>query len=163
MPTLLGLMEIPAPGGMDGRDSSGDVLEHRDDSVDAIPLAIFSGRGWRGVYTREHVYAFDLSELRPGQEPRYQYLINHREDPYGLNNHYDDPSFRHLQSQLDERTRALMAGLGDEGWSYGQICRASLENPEEASGYLGAKGKRLRNKGRPLDLLRESGFKGRFS
>lgn len=163
MPTLLGLMEIPAPRGMDGRDSSADILNHNADAVNAIPLAVFSGRGFRGVYTREHVYAFDLRGLRPGEEPAYQYLVNHREDPYGLDNHYDDPNFRRLQDQLDEQTRTLMAGLGDEGWSYGQICRATLEDPEEAAGHLAAQGKRMRNKGRPLDLLRESGFKGRFS
>lgn len=165
MPTLLGMMGLPCPEAIDGRDLSGAIFRHDDDLARVIPLSVFSGRGFRGIYTREYVYAFDLRNPRPAlnETPRYQYLINHREDPYGLSNHYGEADYRKLQAELHERTRETMLELGDEGWSYGQICRATLENPEEIKGNLGAKGKRMRNKGRPLDLLRESGFKGRFS
>lgn len=162
MPTLLGMMGLSAPEGVDGRNLSHPIWQEDDRAVDSIPMAIFTGRGWRGIYTQDHIYAFDLRALGKDEIPRYQILINHREDPYALDNHYGDPAYANLQKELHARTLAWMEEVGDEGWSYDQICDATLVDPAERKRAY-AKGHEMKNKGRPLDLLRAAGIKGRFS
>ena len=53
MPTLLGLMKLPIPATVQGRDASAAVLQGRDDGVEALPL-FFLPLNWRGVFLFLH-------------------------------------------------------------------------------------------------------------
>lgn len=162
MPTLLGMMGLPVPGNVDGRNLSRAIAQEDDSAVDHIPMCIMPGSGWRGIYTRDHIYAFDLRAWGTDQKSDNQLLMNHRKDPYAQDNLYGNPATAVLQKELHARTLAWMSDVGDEGWSYKQICDVTLVDPQEAARAY-AKGHRMENRGRPLDLLRVAGTKGKFS
>ena len=96
MPTLLGLLGLKAPATCQGRKLDEAIRAAHDDAVESVPLFHFSGN-WRGIYTRGHTYAFDLSDREIGQDAlaagraRYACLYDHDADPRELHNLYDAP------------------------------------------------------------------------
>jgi arylsulfatase A-like enzyme len=87
MPTVLGLMDIDIPGSVQGKDLSGPILSGDDDAVESVPLFLFIGNGWRGVYTKEWTYAKSLKpEESIHQNVETNVLFSRSDDPGQLNN-----------------------------------------------------------------------------
>jgi arylsulfatase A-like enzyme len=123
MPTFLGLMGLQVPGTCHGTDLSVPIINGQEDFVESVPLFYFAG-DWRGVYTHDYTYAFDLPEgqaephaLRRGF-PDYNVLYDHKADPFELNNLFDDPAFESTRQQLHERSLVWMDKFNDRGIPY---------------------------------------------
>ncbi len=113
-PTLAGLVGLPGPDGVDGRDFSARLrgeagAPSQDDAYLVSHLSRFvEWPGWKGLRTRRHLFA-------TRQDGPWM-LYDLEADPYQLENLVDREA--ELAKDLDERTRATMAALGDS-WRVG--------------------------------------------
>ncbi len=116
MPTLLGLMGIPSPWGVQGADLSKVVRGETSDGPDSVFLQNFMiGKGdadpipgWRAVRTASHLYA------RTKEGPGHLYDL--AKDPYELDNLAGTPGSAKVQAELDARLARWMRETGDD-WS----------------------------------------------
>ncbi len=113
-PTLLGLLGVPIPAAMEGRDLSRQILGQGGDRPSSIFLAehvccdqaVREGiRPWRGVRTARYTYARDLE----GPWVLYDNLI----DPYQQRNLAHDPAAAPLREALEAELAACMDRFGD--------------------------------------------------
>ena len=160
MPTLLDMMGIEAPKTCQGRDLAGAIRTSDDSAVESVPLFYFAGN-WRGVYTRQYTYAFEL----PGGElddyakyvgwKRYACLYDHAADPGELDNLFDKPEHAALREKLHAQTLAWMKTFGDTGVIFKELIRRVMVDqdigvdPGRGDGPFG----QGRLKGPPLDVL----------
>lgn len=160
MPTLLDMLGLAPPATCQGRNLANAIRSGDDQAVDSVPLFYFAGN-WRGIYTRQYTYAFDL----PGGEldtyaknvgwKRYACLYDHAADPRELSNLYDRPEQRALREQLHAQTLAWMKSFGDTGIPFTQLIRKVMvaedigDDPARGDGPFG----QGRLKGPPLDVL----------
>jgi arylsulfatase A-like enzyme len=159
MPTLLGLMRLPVPDTVQGRDASAAIIAGRDDGVDALPL-FFIPSNWRGVYTKRYTYSESLHDPSAGEAPGrrvFDVLYDRQADPAESRNLFDDPASAGIRRQLHEQTHALMARFGDTGLSADEIIRRVVRD-EDLAAVLTPPAKRPRGwegrlKGRPVDIL----------
>ena len=156
MPTLLGLMDLPVPASCDGRNLAQALLTGDDDASTEVPLFSFTGGpyGWRGVVTRQHIYATHFGTYNKPYPVSFELLIDRIKDPYAVNNLKDKPEVAELQKDLHERTVRWARQFGDQVWSYQDLERVSAKNPE------GFRTKSGELKGRPLDLISQSDARG---
>ncbi len=161
MPTLLNLLGITAPQTCQGQNLAAAVRAENDNAVASVPLFYFAGN-WRGVYTRQHTYAYEL----PGGElddyaktvgwKHYACLYDHALDPLELNNLFDQPEQQALRAKLHAQTLAWMHTFGDTGVIYKDLVRKVMlaedigEDPGRGDGPFG----QGRLKGAPLDVLK---------
>lgn len=110
LPTVLDLMDMEAPDGMDGASVVEAVLGKAPaprSVLFGVPVPVDGitqegvDRGWRGVRTERHTYA--QWEDRSGWV-----LYDNHEDPYQLRNLVDDPGASALRAEMeDELARQL--------------------------------------------------------
>ena len=110
MPTLLGMCNAPVPSQVDGMDYSATFLGKSDKERDAAFLFnVHQGGGpgtdWRGIRTKEWVYAFHFS----GDWIMYDL----KNDPYQLKNLIDDPKYATKKKELHEQLEAMRKELGE--------------------------------------------------
>ncbi|MEI6653809.1 MAG: sulfatase-like hydrolase/transferase [Verrucomicrobiota bacterium] len=163
MPTLLDMLGIAAPKTCQGRNLAAAIRAADDTAVASVPLFYFAGN-WRGIYTRQHTYAFEL----PGGElddyakyvgwKHYACLYDHALDPHELHNLFDQADQQPLRDQLHAQTLAWMNAFGDTGLPYKELVRRVMvaqdigEDPGRGDGPFG----QGRLKGPPLDVLAQS-------
>jgi arylsulfatase A-like enzyme/lysophospholipase L1-like esterase len=160
MPTLLGMMGIPAPRTCQGRDLSQPIRDRRDDAVESVPLflQVADRANWRGVYTRRYTYSFERPDSPSVAPDRFNRLYDRERDPHELNNLFDSPQHRGLRDELHRKTKDWMARFHDTHEAHTTIARAILEDPAEAKlPALGGPGRSGKLKGRPIDMLARSG------
>ena len=104
MPTLLALMDLPVPDGVEGMDLGHCALGEDGPEPEAALMectgatAIFAdGHEWRALRGKRYTYAVYRAD---GQE----LLFDNREDPYQMHNLVDDPAHAEL---LEARMAAL--------------------------------------------------------
>lgn len=120
MPTVLGLMNLPVPETCHGKDLSDAIITEKDNSIQSIPLFYFPA-DWRGVYTRDYTYAFNLRPLQGESSDikfnvnNYDVLYEHQADPYELNNLFKNEKFQKIKNDLHELSREWMKKFGDKG------------------------------------------------
>jgi arylsulfatase A-like enzyme len=115
-PTLLGLLGVPVPAAMQGRDLSAFIRE--PGVTDGRPTSIYLQEMiccdqairegiilWRGVRTARYTYARNLAGP--------WVLYDNWEDPYQLHNLVDAPGARELLEELEREMEAWMARLDD--------------------------------------------------
>ena len=110
MPTLLGMCNAPVPSQVDGMDYSATFLFFSVKERDAAFLFnVHQGGGpgtdWRGIRTKEWVYAFHFS----GDWIMYDL----KNDPYQLKNLIDDPKYATKKKELHEQLEAMRKELGE--------------------------------------------------
>jgi arylsulfatase A-like enzyme len=98
MPTILSMMGISIPSGVEGRDLSGAVLGVENSGPEASHMqgmgataAWADGSEWRGLRDHEYTYAIYQRDHR-------ELLFNHRKDQYQMVNLADDRSHSSLLS-----------------------------------------------------------------
>jgi arylsulfatase A-like enzyme len=160
MPTILGLMNIPAPETCQGLDLTGPILEKKDDSVESVPMFYF-GNNWRGLYTHRYTYGYSVSDNQDsGLDPDTirNCLYDRDIDPHEMHNLYFQSDFADLKTTLHQKTLKWMKKFDDTGLEYDTILRAVMDTDEyalknssgawhEGSGSTGAL------KGRPIDFI----------
>jgi arylsulfatase A-like enzyme len=110
MPTLLGLCDIPIPSQVQGVDYSSTFFGESKAQRDAAFLFnVHRGGGpgtdWRGIRTREWVYAYHFS----GDWVMYDL----KNDPYQLKNLVTDPEFATKKKELREQLESMRKTLGE--------------------------------------------------
>jgi len=117
MPTLLGMCGAACPDTVEGTDYTPFLKGEAPAPADAALIACYhpfgeytrgrsGGREYRGVRTRRHTYVRDLEGA--------WLLYDHVSDPFQQHNLVGERLSAALQQQLDARTQALLADLGDE-------------------------------------------------
>ena len=117
MPTLLGLVGLSVPQGLDGNDLSELFLG--DEAKAPIAQYIYNIIGyqdwsegynnWRGIVTREHTY------IR--LKDRAWLLFDDKNDPLQLNNILDDPKQAQTRGELETILKRIMYETGDPFYS----------------------------------------------
>ena len=114
MPTLLGLLQVPIPAGVQGTDLSGLVLGRTDRGPDTLYLydlvsvdqSLAQGiPEWRGVRTARHTYA------RTRQGPWL--LYDNVRDPYQLDNLAGRPGVAVLQGRMEAALQGWLQATAD--------------------------------------------------
>jgi len=115
MPSLLSLMDISIPDGVEGMDLSaamrGKPCDGPESAFLTIPVpvdqAVAANIGeWRGVRTRRYTYA-------RWQDGSGWVLYDNAEDPYQLHNLIGDPKFAGLREELEGELQRHLNRIGD--------------------------------------------------
>lgn len=114
MPTLLSLMSLPIPDGVQGKDRSSELIgAPLSDPLDGSlmmctgPTAIYgNGFEWRAYRTNQYTYAV----FRRGKK---EYLFDNLSDCYQLVNLAKKPEFSAIKSSLKDKMYAEMRKIGD--------------------------------------------------
>lgn len=113
MPTLLGLMQLPIPGAVEGADLSAWALGRRGPEPEAAYMQAMGttaawqdGTEWRGLRDLRYTYAV---YRRDGNE----YLFDHRKDPLQLKNLAEERSHARLLRHYREKLRRWMKEHND--------------------------------------------------
>jgi len=116
MPTLLSLCEIDIPDGVQGSNLSHVILGGEGDVNDSVYLQIL-GEGWphrgkwvgywRGVRTDKWLYA------RWYKNENGPLLFNIENDPYEMNNLYENPDYAETKDILEARLKKWMEDTKD--------------------------------------------------
>ena len=115
MPTMLGMMSLPIPAGVEGTDCSALIAKQaaqtgEDGSLmmGTGPTAVFGdGYEWRAYRTKRHTYAIFKSD---GMEM----LFDNIDDPLQMNNLITLPSYKDLADDLRKRMKTEMERIGDK-------------------------------------------------
>jgi len=156
MPSVLGLMGLAVPASVQGQDLSGDILKHRSDAVESVPLFFFNP-SWRGVYTRDVTYGFGIIEHYTldaagklvFKEVPVKALYDRRKDPFQLNNLFGTSGASALQKEMEKLTRTWMENFNDRGASPAEISKAY----GYGDGTFPEDTREERFKGRPVDVV----------
>ncbi len=113
MPTLLGLLGVDAPAGIEGMDLSGHALGHGGPEPTAAFLQGMGpsvdwddGHEWRALRDRRYTYAVHRAD---GREELYDNL----RDPLQMENRIADPAAAAVRDRLRAELCARMDALGD--------------------------------------------------
>ena len=113
MPTLLHMMGLPIPSGVEGMDVSERLMGRPGPEPDAAlmmctgPTATFAdGNEWRALRDKQYTYAVFHVD---GQE----LLFNNVQDPYQMNNLAEQQEFQPLLEQYRQKLKEKMKAIGD--------------------------------------------------
>ena len=113
MPTLLSMMDLPAPGKVEGMDLSHCAYGKPGPEPEAAFMqctgAVASwedGHEWRAVRSKRHTYAVYRVDRR-------ELLFDNEADPYQMRNLTDDPKSREVLEHYRALMRRRMQELGD--------------------------------------------------
>jgi len=112
MPTLLSVMGLPIPQGVQGIDLSQSIKNNEPGEGTLLmgtgPTAIFAdGNEWRGFRTNQYTYAVykrDLNEL----------LFDNVNDPFQKTNLAKNPEYTSIKKTLKSKMFAKMKEIGDD-------------------------------------------------
>jgi len=113
MPTLLSLMELPIPEGVEGIDLSHRILGREGPEPEA---AFMMGTGavadwedgheWRALRSKRYTYAIYRVDSR-------EFLFDNIEDPYQMKNLVEDPCYKEILEYFRNLLKRKMKELGD--------------------------------------------------
>jgi arylsulfatase A-like enzyme len=112
MPTLLSMMKLPVPKGVEGLDLSLCVSGEKDTKEGALmmgtgPTAIWGdGHEWRGYRTSQYVYAVYLSDQK-------EFLFDIENDPYERKNLIDEDEYQRGVREMKGHMYRKMEEIGD--------------------------------------------------
>jgi arylsulfatase A-like enzyme len=121
MPTVLGLMGLPVPEEVQGKDLSAPILAKDEEAVDYVPIWMYTSKNWRGVITRDYTYARAKTET--GEE--LSVLYDRDQDPYQLNNLFELEEYAPVRDELEGLTGTWMSEYGDKWWEMADFKEAA--------------------------------------
>lgn len=126
LPTLLSLMNIEHPKGIEGFDLSWVLNREKGDEpdsvflMDLVPMDEGIRLGideWRGVHTKRYTYAQWL-------DGRDWILYDNEKDPYQLNNLINNPDIEHIKQALKAEMQKWMERTGDKGLDWRELIKS---------------------------------------
>lgn len=120
VPTLLGLLDMPIPQGLDGIDVlpyvRGERAEGGRSALIGIPVPVdeairYGMRPWRGVRTDRHTYA-------RWPDGTGWLLYDNQEDPYQMENLITRPETGAVRRELEGQLKTWFARTGDDFLSW---------------------------------------------
>jgi hypothetical protein len=157
MPTLLGIMGIYIPESCQGQNLTEAIYNKDDDAVKSAPLYQYD-HNWRGIYTRNYIYAFSVLPFDE-TDTISNCLYDRTADPHEQQNLFNSSDHQALKAALHEQTLVWMDKFGDYGTEWSVVLKQIL-SPEEynmrISGKAFAEGSGATGalKGRPVDLIK---------
>ena len=113
MPTLLSLLNLPIPGGVEGMDLSHCVIDEPGPEPAAALMectgataAWEDGHEWRALRTKQYTYAIYRSDAE-------ELLFDNAADPYQMVNLAQDPAHAGVMAEFREMLETRMAALSD--------------------------------------------------
>ena len=113
MPTLLSLLNLPIPGGVEGMDLSHCVIDEPGPEPDAALMectgataAWEDGHEWRALRTKQYTHAIYRSDAE-------ELLFDNAADPYQMVNLAQDPAHAGVMAEFREMLETRMAALSD--------------------------------------------------
>jgi len=140
MPSILGLMRLDIPKECQGKDLSNAILSHDEDAVNFMPIWLYEGKGFRGVITRDYTYSTQKGASKASLQ---NVLFDRKNDPYQLNNLFEDPKMFPVKEKLWSLTQQWMAKYNDQFWEYSDFMKAAALDTWNNPPYL-----------RPVDILK---------
>lgn len=125
MPTILGMLDLPIPDVVQGKDFSRAILTGDDSVAESQP--IFNCGGWRGVYTKEWTYARGVDGAKVVGGVEINLLYNHAEDPGQLNNLFGDSRYAQIQEEMEKLTVQWLEYFEDEEYTGADFTRVEKE------------------------------------
>lgn len=125
MPSLLSLMGLPIPEGIDGKDRSGCIRGTEENKTGSLLMGTgavalyFHGFEWRGIRDQRYTYALWKKD---GKE----YLYDHENDPGELTNLAKDPAFAGVKAGLKKEMLRQMAEARDNFLTVGEFRRRHI-------------------------------------
>ena len=116
MPTLLGLLKIKSPKGVEGEDKSKYLLNtsiKEDNNKGCLLMgtgktAIWGdGCEWRAYRNKQYTYAIYLKD-------KEELLFDNLKDPYQMNNLIKDPKYQEIKDKLKTLMFKKMNQIGDD-------------------------------------------------
>ena len=113
MPTLLELLGLPAPQGVQGQSVAGLLTGKNSNEPEyqfmqgmGAVAAWGDGYEWRAIRDKRYIYARYLSD---GME----LLFDHEADPYEMKNLADEPEYAEVKAELKRKLQAQMERVND--------------------------------------------------
>lgn len=126
MPTVLGLLRVPIPAGVQGQDLAPAILSGNEDAVESQPLFLLLSRGaYRGVYTKDWTYTRGVDGVSQYMGADVDVLYNRKDDPGQLKNLFNDPRYADVQNHLENLTRQWMDRFGDRRYTSAEFNQAA--------------------------------------
>ncbi len=148
MPTILGLLGLPVPDSVQGKDLSLAVKANDGSFVESVPVFMFPAEGeWRGVCTKEWTYARGIAGHTKRDGVEINVLFNRKEDPGQLNNLFGDPACAAVQKKMEALTLEWMNRFNDKEYTWADF--------QQAQKTAGLKSWNKNEAHRPIDLLRQ--------
>lgn len=110
MPTMLSILDVPVPESCAGLNLEQAIVEKRDDAVESVPLFYFFP-DWRGVFTKDYTYSFDLFLERDKES--WNVLYDRKRDPKQMENRFYDKKYRDVRDRLHALTFEWMDKFND--------------------------------------------------
>ena len=113
MPTLLDIMGVEIPSGVQGTDMGPAILSGKSEDNPCLltgsgPAGMYGdGYEWRGIRTKKYTYAKYLIDSR-------EYLFDNENDPYQLKNLASNRELYHIKAVLVAKMFAKMGAIGDK-------------------------------------------------
>ena len=121
MPTTLGLMELPVPEEVQGKDLSESILSGDEDAVKYVPIWSFYDESFKGVITKDWTFSTTRFGLPAGMDdddsPLHCVLFDRKNDPYQLNNLIQSPEQQTVRDSLWRLTEEWMELYEDKGYT----------------------------------------------
>lgn len=110
MPTILGLLDLEIPDGVQGKNLADPILSGDENAVDFVPIWSFYNHSFKGVITRDWTY----SATKSNTSPLHSVLFDRKNDPYQLENLFESESHQGLRDSLWQITAGWMDQFEDE-------------------------------------------------
>ncbi len=122
MPTILGLLDLPIPAVVQGKNLAAAIRHSDRTVVESVPIFMYPGSGaWRGVYTKEWTYARGLASESMRGGVVINILYHHQNDPAQLNNLFGHPDHAAIQAELEAQTQIWMKRFGDRNFTWAEM------------------------------------------
>jgi arylsulfatase A-like enzyme len=131
MPTILGLMNLTVPTTCQGVNLSEAILNNDEDAVSSIPLFYFAGN-WRGVYTKDYTYTFDIvkggAEAHAAQAgfKNSNCLYDHINDKFEMKNLFDSPDHKKIKKKLNKESEKWLKHFNDQKTPFWDLLSKSM-------------------------------------
>ena len=140
MPTVLGLMGLEVPKECHGKNLSRAILNQDENAVDYIPIWLYEGKGYRGVITRDYTFS---TQKGATEGSLHSVLFDRKNDPYQINNLFNDPKMAPVKEKLWTITQQWMAKYNDQFWEQDDFMKAATNEQWNNPPYI-----------RPVDVLK---------
>ncbi|WP_298878670.1 sulfatase [uncultured Polaribacter sp.] len=113
LPTLLDLSAIKIPDFIEGENVA-DLVKNPNPDTDRVALMMnatpfasnFKQSEYRAIKTKQYTFIHHLKDEN--------LLFDDVKDPYQMNNLYNNPDFKNVQKDLEEKLKSSLTSIGDE-------------------------------------------------
>ena len=157
MPTVLSLMDVQPPATCHGRDLSHALIAGDQQAQAAVPIMMQSLDHWRGVATKDWIYAYSPYQSPAAGPTSYNVLFDRHSDPLSLRNLIKEPECQETKAEMHRLTKEWMDRFEDPFMPYVALRDATVDPSELGKeGFIAPFNKSARGilRERPIDVCK---------